>query len=113
MRADRNPRGAYDDKGNEIPPATVASTRALGMTTVMAFCEAQNCYHGAVIRLDAWPEEMAIRDMALRPRCSKCGSWKIRMMLNVTELYAKAHGIVPQENSLILWPSCCQGTSAC
>lgn len=93
MRGGRNPRRAYDGKGNEIPPATVASTRALGMSTVRAFCEAQNCYHGAVIRLDAWAEEMAIPDMALRLRCSQCGSRKIRMMLNVAELYAKAHGV--------------------
>jgi hypothetical protein len=34
----RNPQRAYDENGNEIPPATVASTWALGMETVMAFC---------------------------------------------------------------------------
>lgn len=96
MKTGRNPRRAYNYKGDEIQPATVASTRALGMTTVMAYCEAPNCYHGAVIPLDDWSGEMAIPDMALRLRCSKCGSRKIRMMLNVTELYAKAHGIVPQ-----------------
>jgi hypothetical protein len=96
VSAARNPRRAYDEKGKEIPPATVAAVRELGMATVMAFCEAQNCYHDAVIRLDVWPEETAIPDLALQLRCSKCGSRKIRMMLNVTELYAKAHGIVPQ-----------------
>jgi len=36
VRAPRNPRRAYDHDGNEIPPATVASARALGMGSVMA-----------------------------------------------------------------------------
>lgn len=91
MRAPRNPRRAYDQDGNEIPPATVASTRVLGMSSVMTFCEAQGCWHGAVIALEGWPEATPIPDMALRLRCSKCGSRKIRMMLNVGELYVRAH----------------------
>src|SRR4051812_39810791 len=92
-RPPRNPRRAYDENGNEIPPATIASTRAaLGVNTVMAFCEAQGCSHDAVVPLNGWPEETAIPDMALNLRCSKCGSRTIRMMLNVTELYAKTPG---------------------
>ncbi len=93
MRAPRNPRRAYDQDGNEIPPATVASTRALGMSSVMAFCEAQACGRHAVIHLQGWPEATAIPDMALRLHCSKCGSRKIRMMLNVRALYAVTHGV--------------------
>ncbi|HET6262487.1 MAG TPA: hypothetical protein VFG99_09650 [Chloroflexia bacterium] len=92
MRAPRNPRRAYDQDGNEDPPATVASTYALGMSSVMAFCEVQGCGHDAVIPLEGWPDATAVPDMALRLRCSKCGSRKIRMMLNVCELYTKVHG---------------------
>jgi hypothetical protein len=62
------------------------------MNTVSAFCEAQGCFHDAVIPLDGWPDDMAIPDMALKLRCSKCGSRKIKMMINVTELYARTPG---------------------
>ncbi len=93
MRAPRSPRRAYDQDGNEIPPATVASTRALGMTTVTAFCDAQDRYHHAIVLLEGWPEATPVPDMALRLRCSKCGSRKIRMMLNVCEMYTKVHGV--------------------
>ena len=92
MRAPHNPRRAYDRDGNEVLPATVASTRALGMTTVTEFCEAKDCWRDAVIPLEGWPEATPIPDIALRLRCSKCGSRKIPMMLNMWEMYTKAHG---------------------
>jgi hypothetical protein len=66
------------------------------MSSVMAFSEAQGCFHRAIVRLEGWPEATAIRDMALRLRCSRCGSQNIKMMLNVHELYAKAYGVAPQ-----------------
>ena len=69
--------------------------RALGMTTVASFCEAQGCGHDAVISLEGWPKATPIPDIALRLRCSECGSRKIRMMLNVREMYAKAYGVAP------------------
>ncbi len=87
----RNPRRAYDENGREIPPATVASTRAIGIATVTAFCEAQGCDHHAIVSLEGWPEATPIPDMALRLRCSSCGSRKIRMMLNVHDPYAITH----------------------
>jgi hypothetical protein len=40
-------------------------------------------------------ETTAIPDMALRLRCSECGSRNIKMMLNVREMYATAHGVAP------------------
>lgn len=67
-----SPRRAYDQNGNEIPPATVASTKAQGMTTVFAFCN--ECGHDAVVPFKGWPEETPIPDMALKLRCSKCGA---------------------------------------
>ncbi|MBO1905849.1 hypothetical protein J4G37_13215 [Microvirga sp. 3-52] len=88
----RNPRRAYNEDGNEIPPATVASTRAQSMTTVAAFCQANGCDHDATVPLHGWPDQTPIPDMALRLRCSKCGSRQIKMMINVEELYRMTHG---------------------
>lgn len=88
----RNPRRAYNEDGSEIPPATVASTRAQGIKTVAAFCEAQRCGHDATIPLDGWPDETPIPDMALKLRCSKCGSRSIKVMLNVVEMYTRTEG---------------------
>jgi hypothetical protein len=58
----------------------------------MAYCEASDFFHGAVVPLEGWPQNLPVPDMALRLRCSKCGSKKIRMMINVTELYARTSG---------------------
>ena len=91
MRAPRNPHRAYDQEGKEVQPATVASTRVLGIATVAAFCEAQGCDHHAVIPLEGWPEATPIPDMALRLWCSRCGSRKIRTMLNVHDPYTTTH----------------------
>jgi hypothetical protein len=92
VKPPRNPRRAYGENGNEIQPATVASTRAQGMNTVVAYCEAQGCGHGATIPLDGWPDDMAVPDMALRLQCSKCGGRKIKVTLDVIALYAKTPG---------------------
>jgi hypothetical protein len=88
----RNPRRAYNEDGSEIPPATVASTKAQGMSTVSAFCQANGCDHDAVVLLDGWPDQTPIPDMALKLRCSKCGGRQIKMMINVEELYRMTHG---------------------
>lgn len=92
MRSSRNPRRACDENGREIQPATVASIRAQGMNTVAAYCEATGCGYDAIIPLNGWPDETAIPNMALRLRCSKCGSRKIKMMIDVVALYAETPG---------------------
>ena len=92
MSVPRNPRRAYDQDGTEIPPVTVGRSLAEGYRTVMAYCEAHRCGHGAEVPLKGWPVHLPVPDMALKLRCSKCGSRRIRMMVNVDELYAKAHG---------------------
>lgn len=92
MRAARNPRRAYDANGNEIPPVTVGQSLAEGDRTVMAYCEGYDCSHGAEVPLQGWPADLPVPDMPLKLRCSKCGSRRIRVMVNVRELYARAHG---------------------
>ncbi len=92
MRPPRNPRRAYDAHGNEIPPVTVGQSLADGYRTVVAYCGAHDCGHGAEVPLLGWALDLPVPDMALRLRCSKCGSRRVRMMVNVKELYARAHG---------------------
>jgi hypothetical protein len=91
-RPRRNPRRAYDENGREIPPVTVAASRASGLHTVAVFCEARGCHHDAVISLDGWSDALPVPDMALHLHCSKCGGRQIKIMINVKELYARAHG---------------------
>jgi hypothetical protein len=92
VKTGRNPRRAYDADGDEIPPVTVGQSLAQGFMTVMAYCETHNCGHSAEMPLKGWPTDLPVPDMALRLRCSKCGSRRVRMMVNVAELYARAHG---------------------
>jgi hypothetical protein len=92
----RNPCRAYDENRNEILPQTVGGAIADGDKTVMAYCEASDCYHGAAVPLEGWPSDLAVPDMAVRLRCSKCGSKAIRMMINVAELYARTSGTGPK-----------------
>ena len=92
MKAAGNPRRAYDADGNEIPPVTVGQSLAEGYRTMMAYCEAHSCGHGAEVPLKGWPPRLPVPDMALKLRCSHCGSRRIRMMVNMKELYARAHG---------------------
>ena len=101
-RPPRNPRRAYDENGNEIPPVTVSASRASGLHTVSVFCEGRDCHHDSVVSLDGWSDDMPIPDMVLHLRCSKCGGRQIKVMINVTELYATAHGAgcIPAFNGL-------------
>ena len=70
MRAGRNPRRAYDEYGNGIPPATVWNKVARGYKTVMALMPA-----GAAITprfpSPAFPPNFPISDIALRLHCSR------------------------------------------
>jgi hypothetical protein len=52
---------------------------------------------------------MAIPDLALRLRCSKCGSRKIKMMINVTELYAWTRGTSLLASGSKPHPACRRG----
>ena len=71
----RNPRRAYDREGREIEPMTLGNMREHRVRSVDATCEA--CGHEAVINVDALPDELYVPDVALKLRCSACGSKKI------------------------------------
>lgn len=68
-------------------PATVASLKADGFKTVMAWCDDLECGHSAAIPLEDWPDETAVPDIAVKLRCKKCGSKRIKTILNMEEHY--------------------------
>jgi hypothetical protein len=49
----RNPRRAYDKKGQEIAPATMANIREQGINTLWATCQRIGCGHEAKIGVHA------------------------------------------------------------
>ena len=71
----RNPRRTYDEHGREIEPMTLANMREHGVRSVDATCE--DCKHEAVVNVDSLPDEFPAPDVALRLRCSACGSKRI------------------------------------
>ena len=75
MRHGRNPRRAYDEHGNEIPPLTLADMRSHGVRSILAWCN--GCGHHTSFNADHLPDDLPVPDVALRMRCSKCGSKEI------------------------------------
>jgi hypothetical protein len=90
MSSERHPRRAYDKDGTMLPPATVASTKAHGMTSITATCHSLDCHRSAGVSLDGFPDDMAIPDIAPLLKCSACGGKRITVMTNVREYYAIA-----------------------
>jgi hypothetical protein len=84
----RNPRRAYDAEGREIEPMSLANMREHGVRSVDAACEV--CKHEAVVNVDSLPDEPCMPDVALRRRCSACGSKKITTRPDWT--HHKDHG---------------------
>ncbi|WP_245524145.1 hypothetical protein [Methylobacterium nonmethylotrophicum] len=83
----RNPRRAYDEKGREIAPPTVGDCRARGETTAAATCH--GCHHHVVFSTDRFPDWLPFPDMALRLRCSACGSRDVSVMMDIQAHYAR------------------------
>ena len=64
MNPPRNQRRACDANGNETPPVTVRQSLAEGYRTVMAYCDAHNCGHGAEVPLKGLSPNLPVPDMA-------------------------------------------------
>ena len=58
-----------------IPPMDLANMRANGVRSVEARCEACGCE--AAFNCDEFPADLPVPDVALRLRCSGCGSKRI------------------------------------
>ncbi len=71
-RPGRNPRRAYDSDGAEIAPMTLANMRAHGVRSIAAEC--RDCQHEATVSAEGLPDDLLVPDVALRLRCSACGS---------------------------------------
>jgi hypothetical protein len=84
----RNPRRAHDAEGREIEPMSLANMREHGVRFVEATCE--DCKHEAVVNVDSLPDAVYVPDVALRLRCSACGSKKITTRPDWT--HHAAHG---------------------
>jgi ribosomal protein L44E len=84
-RPPRNPRRAYDKDGNEFQPATIANHKANGCKTVEASCD--DCRHEAIVDVSGFPDDFPVPDVAMKLRCSACGSKQIRVMMNMVEFY--------------------------
>jgi hypothetical protein len=85
MTRPRNRRRAYDKDGNEIRPATITHLKADGCRTVAAFCD--DCRHEGIVDVSAFPDDFPVPDVALKLRCSSCGSKQIRVMRSMLEYY--------------------------
>jgi hypothetical protein len=80
-----NPRWAYDTVGREIEPPTIRHHLERGCRTLEAVCD--DCRHEAVIDVSDLPLDLPCPDVALRLRCSACGSRHIRVRMNMVEYY--------------------------
>jgi hypothetical protein len=89
MRRPRNPRRAYDANGREIPPATLGYLRKNDRRTVEASCH--ECQHSSVVNVDTFPNSFPVPDVALKLRCSACGSKHVTTTLNMKEHYEAMH----------------------
>lgn len=83
-----------DSHGTEIRPITLADMRKLGISSVDAYCETYGCGHLATILVDALPASTFVPDVALRLRCSGCGSKKIHTRPSWKEARVQGRGQV-------------------
>ena len=77
-RPPRNPRRAYDADGNEIRPMSLRNMREHGVRSVLAICQEASCGHAGSINVDNLPDSFPVPDVALRLRCSMCGSRNVK-----------------------------------
>ena len=70
-----NPRRSYGSEGREIEPMSLANMREHGVRSVEAEC--QDCKREALVNADSLPDTLPVPDVALRLRCSGCGSKQI------------------------------------
>ena len=66
----------------------LANMRVHGIRSLEATCE--DCKHEATVNVDSLPGDLFVPDVALRLRCSACGSKKITTRPDWT--HHKAHG---------------------
>jgi hypothetical protein len=79
----RNPRRAYDSEGQEFEPMPLSNMREHGVRSVEAEC--RDCKREALVNVDSLSDALPVPDVALRLRCSACGSKNIATRPNWRE----------------------------
>ena len=69
---------------------SLGNMRALGVRSVLAECG--KCRHEAVVSANGLPDAVYVPNVALKLRCSKCGSKRITTRLNWLEHKAPGTG---------------------
>jgi hypothetical protein len=92
-RPPRNPRRSYDADGHEIPPMPLGNMREHGVRSVAAICRVVGCGHSGSVNVDNLADDFPVPDVALRLRCSVCGSQHVKTTPNWREgQWAKDYG---------------------
>lgn len=73
-------------RAEEGSPATVGSTRALGVTSIVVWC--MSCSRSATVSMDGWSDDIVLIEMNRRLVCSVCGSRRVTSQPNWSEMYA-------------------------
>jgi hypothetical protein len=77
--------------GREIEPMSLGNMREHGVRSVEATYE--DCKHEARVNVDAIPDGVPVPDVALRLRCSACGSKNITTRPDWTQHKAQQGGL--------------------
>jgi hypothetical protein len=64
--------------------------KAMHTTRVLAYWG--QCLHEGKVNAESLPGEMPVPDVALRRRCSECGSKRVTTRPDVSETYARWYG---------------------
>ena len=54
-------------------PMTLGNMRSLGVRGLAVHCGGHDCWHSAVLDVDAYPDEVPVPAFVPRLRCKKCG----------------------------------------
>jgi hypothetical protein len=64
---------------------TIGNMREWGIEHVVAYCRRIGCGHHVIVNAKGLPEDLAVPDVGLRTRCSKCGSRNVQTRPNWAE----------------------------
>ena len=84
----RNPRRAFDANGQEILPMRLANARARCPFGRWLLPTHRVREHEATLDVDGLPDDVAVPDVALRLRCTRCGGRDIRTRPDWSEMQA-------------------------
>ena len=75
-----------------LPSMDLATMREHGIRSVEAICQEIGCGHERSVNVDHLPDDVLVPDIALRLRCSACGSRNVKTIPNWHEGRAREYG---------------------